>query len=75
MPTDLYSSHLDNVIVNQKGDIMVTLIFIDLSKAKRGIDETHEGFVGKRINVLNLLALSMCPRQHKAELSAVPSTG
>lgn len=75
MPTDLYSSHLDNVIVNQKGDIMVTLIFIDLSKPERGIDETREGFVGKMINVLNLLALSMCPRQHKAELSMVPSPG
>lgn len=58
---------------------MVTLIFLDPSKkthmAKRGVDETREGFVGKMINVPNLLALSMCPRQHEAELNAVPRLG
>lgn len=73
MPTDLYSSHFYNVIVNWKSDIMTTLIFMDLSEkmlmAERGIDETSADFVGKMTNTLNLLTSPMCPRQHKAKLS------
>lgn len=55
------------------------MIFIDLSEkmnlAKRGTDETCADFVSKIINALNLLALPVGPRPHKAGLNAVASLG